>query len=110
MCIHTIAFEVLIRCLTERAENMPLWVKFSTDKIEDEIHPLTPTKPVVFAEWVAGMRPADPQTINKHVHDINETSSCKWFTVFVTKYKLMSKDNLIVQLEGQQSLQPDNEA
>ncbi|WAR20519.1 GRP1-like protein [Mya arenaria] len=34
--------------------------------------PSTPTKPVVFAEWVAGMRPPDPQTINKHVHDMVE--------------------------------------
>ena len=33
--------------------------------------PSTPTK-VVFAEWVAGMRPPDPQTINKHVHDMVE--------------------------------------
>ncbi|XP_052275428.1 ras guanyl-releasing protein 3-like isoform X4 [Dreissena polymorpha] len=34
--------------------------------------PSTPTKPVVFAEWVAGMRPPDPQTINKHVRDMVE--------------------------------------
>lgn len=34
--------------------------------------PSTPTKPVVFAEWVSGMRPPDPNTINKHVHDMVE--------------------------------------
>ena len=26
----------------------------------------------MFAEWVAGMRPPDPNTINKHVHDMVE--------------------------------------
>ncbi|XP_052809604.1 MOB-like protein phocein [Mya arenaria] len=41
----------------------------------------------------------------------NETSLCKRFTVFVTKYELMSKDNLIVPiLEDQQSLQTESEA
>lgn len=41
----------------------------------------------------------------------NETSLCKRFTVFVTKYNLMSKDNLIVPiLEDQQSLAAESEA
>ena len=30
MCIHTIAFEELIWCLTERAENVRVWVKLPT--------------------------------------------------------------------------------
>ncbi|KAK7479460.1 hypothetical protein BaRGS_00029276 [Batillaria attramentaria] len=34
--------------------------------------PTTPTKPVVFADWVAGVSPPDPNTINKHVHDMVE--------------------------------------
>ncbi|KAK3593445.1 hypothetical protein CHS0354_020210 [Potamilus streckersoni] len=34
--------------------------------------PSTPTKLVVFAEWVAGISPPDPNTINKHVHDMVE--------------------------------------
>lgn len=35
--------------------------------------PSTPTKPaVVFAEWLAGVSPPDPTTINKHVHDMVE--------------------------------------
>ncbi|XP_046564912.1 ras guanyl-releasing protein 3-like isoform X1 [Haliotis rubra] len=34
--------------------------------------PTTPTKPVVFADWVAGVKPPDPSTINKHVHDMVE--------------------------------------
>jgi len=34
--------------------------------------PSTPTKPVMFADWVAGVSPPDPQTINKHVHDMVE--------------------------------------
>ena len=34
--------------------------------------PSTPTKPVVFADWVAGVSPPDPETINKHVHDMVE--------------------------------------
>lgn len=32
--------------------------------------PSTPTKPVVFADWVAGVSPPNPETINKHVHDM----------------------------------------
>ncbi|KAH3844719.1 hypothetical protein DPMN_086981 [Dreissena polymorpha] len=32
MCIHDIAFEVLIRCLKERAKNVRLWVKFPRDQ------------------------------------------------------------------------------
>jgi len=41
----------------------------------------------------------------------NETSLCKRFTVFVTKYNLMSKDNLIVPiLEDQQTLPAESEA
>ena len=36
--------------------------------------PSTPTKPVMFAEWLAGVSPPDPQTINKHVHDMVEVS------------------------------------
>ncbi|XP_041354197.1 ras guanyl-releasing protein 3-like isoform X2 [Gigantopelta aegis] len=53
---------------------------------EDEIHelslareprgsvssPTTPTKPVVFADWVAGVKPPDAETINKHVNDMVE--------------------------------------
>ncbi|KAL5009235.1 hypothetical protein ScPMuIL_014816 [Solemya velum] len=34
--------------------------------------PSTPTKPVVFADWVAGISPPDKETINKHVHDMVE--------------------------------------
>ncbi|KAK2150861.1 hypothetical protein LSH36_385g02061, partial [Paralvinella palmiformis] len=34
--------------------------------------PSTPTKPVVFADWVAGVSPPDPDTINKHVEDMVE--------------------------------------
>ncbi|ELT99497.1 hypothetical protein CAPTEDRAFT_154022 [Capitella teleta] len=34
--------------------------------------PSTPTKPVVFADWVAGISPPDADTINKHVHDMVE--------------------------------------
>ncbi|KAK3092337.1 hypothetical protein FSP39_001507 [Pinctada imbricata] len=34
--------------------------------------PSTPTKPVVFADWLAGVSPPDPNTINKHVHDMVE--------------------------------------
>ncbi|XP_064601719.1 ras guanyl-releasing protein 3-like isoform X2 [Liolophura sinensis] len=34
--------------------------------------PSTPTKPVVFADWVAGVSPPDPDTINKHVHNMVE--------------------------------------
>ncbi|XP_076463696.1 ras guanyl-releasing protein 3-like isoform X3 [Babylonia areolata] len=34
--------------------------------------PTTPTKPVVFADWLAGVSPPDPNTINKHVHDMVE--------------------------------------
>ncbi|PVD25412.1 hypothetical protein C0Q70_13068 [Pomacea canaliculata] len=34
--------------------------------------PTTPTKPVVFADWVAGVSPPDSNTINKHVHDMVE--------------------------------------
>lgn len=36
--------------------------------------PTTPTKPVVFADWVAGVSPPDSNTINKHVHDMVEVS------------------------------------
>lgn len=50
--------------------------------------PSTPTKPVVFAEWVAGMRPPDPNTINKHVHDMVEV---RWlfyigFPLFIFRF------------------------
>lgn len=34
--------------------------------------PTTPTKLVVFADWVAGVSPPDSNTINKHVHDMVE--------------------------------------
>ncbi|XP_052105523.1 ras guanyl-releasing protein 3-like isoform X1 [Mytilus californianus] len=34
--------------------------------------PSTPTKPVVFADWLAGVSPPDPNTINKHVYDMVE--------------------------------------
>ncbi|XP_029636400.2 RAS guanyl-releasing protein 1 [Octopus sinensis] len=34
--------------------------------------PVTPTKPVVFADWVAGVSPPDAETINKHVHNMVE--------------------------------------
>lgn len=34
--------------------------------------PATPTKPVVFADWVAGISPPDAETINKHVHNMVE--------------------------------------
>ncbi|XP_013386601.1 ras guanyl-releasing protein 3 isoform X2 [Lingula anatina] len=34
--------------------------------------PPTPTKPVVFADWVAGISPPDPVLINKHVNDMVE--------------------------------------
>ncbi|XP_021373157.1 ras guanyl-releasing protein 3-like isoform X2 [Mizuhopecten yessoensis] len=34
--------------------------------------PSTPTKPVVFADWLAGVSPPVPNTINKHVHDMVE--------------------------------------
>ena len=36
------------------------------------LQPTTPTKPVVFAEWICGVSPPDPETINKHVHDMVE--------------------------------------
>ena len=34
--------------------------------------PTTPTKPVVFADWLAGVSPPDSNTINKRVHDMVE--------------------------------------
>ncbi|KAK3802145.1 hypothetical protein RRG08_050031 [Elysia crispata] len=34
--------------------------------------PTTPTKPVVFADWLSGISPPDVDTINKHVHDMVE--------------------------------------
>ncbi|XP_074643374.1 ras guanyl-releasing protein 3-like [Tubulanus polymorphus] len=34
--------------------------------------PSTPTKPVMFGDWVAGLTPPDPDTINKHVHAMVE--------------------------------------
>ncbi|BFZ07017.1 hypothetical protein BsWGS_10056 [Bradybaena similaris] len=34
--------------------------------------PTTPTKPVVFADWLSGVSPPDPETINHHVHDMVE--------------------------------------
>ncbi|XP_055956759.1 ras guanyl-releasing protein 3 isoform X1 [Patella vulgata] len=34
--------------------------------------PTTPTKPVMFADWISGVSPPDPNTINKHVHDMVE--------------------------------------
>ncbi|XP_059173320.1 ras guanyl-releasing protein 3-like isoform X1 [Physella acuta] len=34
--------------------------------------PTTPTKPVVFADWLSGISPPDSDTINKHVHDMVE--------------------------------------
>ncbi|KAI8788025.1 ras guanyl-releasing protein 3 isoform X1 [Biomphalaria glabrata] len=34
--------------------------------------PTTPTKPVVFADWLLGLSPPDSDTINKHVHDMVE--------------------------------------
>ncbi|GFO32305.1 ras guanyl-releasing protein 3 [Plakobranchus ocellatus] len=34
--------------------------------------PTTPTKPVVFADWLSGISPPDKDTINKHVHDMVE--------------------------------------
>ncbi|RUS84275.1 hypothetical protein EGW08_007968 [Elysia chlorotica] len=34
--------------------------------------PTTPTKPVVFADWLSGISPPDADTINKHVHDMVE--------------------------------------
>ena len=37
--------------------------------------PTTPTKPVVFADWLAGVSPPDSNTINKHVHDMVEVSA-----------------------------------
>ena len=41
----------------------------------------------------------------------NETCLCKRFTMFVTKYNLMSKDNLIVPiLEDQQLIEGESEA
>lgn len=36
--------------------------------------PSTPTKPVVFADWLDGVSPPVPNTINKHVHDMVEVS------------------------------------
>ena len=36
--------------------------------------PSTPTKPVVFAEWLAGVSPPDKDIINKHVHDMVEVT------------------------------------
>lgn len=34
--------------------------------------PPTPTKPIVFADWVSGVSPPDPTLINKHVTDMVE--------------------------------------
>ena len=38
------------------------------------VQPTTPTKPVVFADWLSGISPPDVDTINKHVHDMVEVS------------------------------------
>ena len=38
------------------------------------LQPSTPTKPVQFSDWVSGVSPPDPDTINKHVHDMVEVS------------------------------------
>ena len=37
--------------------------------------PTTPTKPVVFADWICGVSPPDPETINKHVHNMVEVGN-----------------------------------
>ena len=47
------------------------------------LQPSTPTKPVMFAEWLAGVSPPDPQTINKHVHDMVEVRACVGDSVHV---------------------------
>ena len=44
------------------------------------VQPSTPTKPVVFADWVAGVSPPDPETINKHVYDMVEVSTVSSLT------------------------------
>jgi hypothetical protein len=43
--------------------------------------PSTPTKPVVFADWLAGVSPPDPNTINKHVYDMVEVSQIHEYDV-----------------------------
>lgn len=40
----------------------------------------------------------------------NETFLCRRFTVFVTKYNLMSKDNLIVPMLGEETNPTESEA
>ena len=41
----------------------------------------------------------------------NETNLCKRFTIFVTKYNLMSKENLIVPiLDDQELIEGESEA
>ena len=47
-------------------------VSLNIDGVLTFFQPSTPTKPVMFAEWLAGVSPPDPQTINKHVHDMVE--------------------------------------
>ncbi|WAQ93978.1 PHOCN-like protein [Mya arenaria] len=71
-------------------------------KLQTECNPETCTQMTATEQWIflcaAHKTPKE-----------NETSLCKRFTVFVTKYELMSKDNLIVPiLEDQQSLQTEN--
>ena len=43
-------------------------------KLSVVLQPSTPTKPVQFSDWVSGVSPPDPTTINKHVHDMVEVS------------------------------------
>ncbi|GFR65011.1 Ras GTPase-activating protein-binding protein 2 [Elysia marginata] len=62
---------VILRELTrlQRQENIP--VDANMDLV-NTLRPTTPTKPVVFADWLSGISPPDADTINKHVHDMVE--------------------------------------
>ena len=73
---------------------------FQGDKMTVKLHvgqclfifqPTTPTKPVVFADWLAGVSPPDSNTINKHVHDMVEVSALRLLSSGVTPEEYESK-------------------
>ena len=50
--------------------------------------PTTPTKPVVFADWLSGISPPDQNIVNKHVHDMVEVSKTCIFKSYLISFTI----------------------
>ena len=60
--------------LSSEYYNTTKFIVTSRYDMTTSFQPSTPTKPVQFSDWVSGISPPDPATINKHVHDMVDVS------------------------------------